>query len=307
MSAVIFCMVCVCIVIYYYSRKEKRLLRRLRSMLDEAAQGTFAEGRLEDQAVSEIESRMWRFLTDSMAAAEKIEEQKHSIQSLISDLAHQTATPVSNIKIYTELINEQQEAWKKQYGILDTDMAEKIAVIQMQAQKLEFLIEALTRLSCLEIGALSLYPQKACVSDLLMSIKRQFAKKAEQKSIVLMVEPSDEMAVFDPKWTEEALANIVDNAVKYTPEKGKVVVRAVRYQMFLCIEVLDTGIGFQETEAARLFARFYRAPEVSRQPGLGIGLFLAREIMQKQKGYIKAASAPGKGAKFSIFLSLQGL
>lgn len=77
--------------------------------------------------------------------------------------------------------------------------------------------------------------------------------------------------------------------------------------MFLCIEVIDTGIGFQETEAARLFARFYRAPEVSRQPGLGIGLFLAREIMQKQKGYIKAVSAPGKGSKFSIFLSLQGL
>ena len=300
----VLCMACVCIV-FYYSRKEKRLLRRLKSMLDASIAGTFKEGRLEDNAVSEIESQMWRFLTDSIGAYEKLEEQKRNIQSLISDMSHQSLTPVSNIKIYTELINEHQEQWKKQYGILDTDMAEKISVVRTQAQKLEFLLDALTKLSCLEIGILSLSPQKISISDLLLSIKRQFAKKAEQKSISLIVEPSKEMAVFDPKWTEEALANIVDNAVKYTPEKGKVVVQAVKYPMFLCIGVIDNGIGFEETEAAQLFLRFYRSPKVKRQSGLGIGLSLAREIMEKQKGYIKASSIPGKGAKFCVFLSLQ--
>lgn len=207
-AVAVLCMACVCIV-FYYSRKEKRLLRRLKSMLDASIAGTFKEGRLEDNAVSEIESQMWRFLTDSIGAYEKLEEQKRNIQSLISDMSHQSLAPVSNIKIYTELINEQQEQWKKQYGILDTDMAEKISVVRTQAQKLEFLLDALTKLSCLEIGILSLSPQKISISDLLLSIKRQFAKKAEQKSISLIVEPSKEMAVFDPKWTEEALANIV--------------------------------------------------------------------------------------------------
>lgn len=295
---------CAC-TFFYYKKKEKRLLGRLKNMLDESAEGTFTEGVLQDNAVSEIESRMWRFLSDSWAASQKLEEQKQNIQSLISDMSHQTVTPVSNIKIYMELINEQQETWRKRYGIQDTDMAEKIAVVQMQIQKLEFLMDSLIKLSCLETGVLSLTPQKACISDLLLSMKRQFQKKAEQKSVAFSVELSGEMAVFDMKWTEEALANIVDNAIKYTPAGGAVTVRAVLYQLFLCIEVTDSGIGFEQEQAARIFSRFYRAPAVSQQPGIGIGLSLAREIMEKQRGYIKASSTPGKGSRFSLFMSLQ--
>lgn len=303
-AVLILCAACACIYLYFF-RREKRLLCRLKTMLDDSIAGTFTEGDLQDHAVSEIESRMWRFITDNQAASEKLEEQKQKIQSLISDTSHQAITPISNIKIYMELINEQQEAWKKQYAIPDTDMAEKITVVQMQARKLEFLIDSLTKLSCLEIGVLTLAPKNTCISDLLLSMRRQFIKKAEQKSITFLIEPSKEMAVFDMKWTEEALANIVDNAIKYTPAKGTVTIRTVLYQMFLCIEVIDSGIGFEEAQAAQIFTRFYRAPAVRQQPGVGIGLSLAREIMEKQKGYIKAVSMPGKGSKFSMFLSLK--
>lgn len=303
-AVLVLCAACVCICFYFF-RREKRLLRRLKTMLDDSIAGTFTEGDLRDNAVSEIESQMWRFITDNQVASEKLEGQKQKIQSFISDTSHQAITPISNIKIYMELINEQYEVWKKQYAIPDTDMAEKIAVVQMQARKLEFLIDSLTKLSCLEIGVLTLTPQNACISDLLLSMKRQFKKKAEQKSITFIVEPSKEMAVFDMKWTEEALANIVDNAMKYTPAGGTVTVRAVSYQMFLCINVIDSGIGFEEVQAAQIFKRFYRAPAVRQQPGVGIGLSLAREIMEKQKGFIKATSTPGKGSKFSMFLSLK--
>lgn len=303
-AVLILFVICVCIFLYF-TIKEKRMLRRLKTMLDDAIAGTFTEGDLRDHVVSEIESQMWRFITDSQAASEKLEEQKQKIQSLISDTSHQAITPISNIKIYMELIDEQQEAWKKQYAIPDTGMAEKITVVQIQTQKLEFLIDSLTKLSCLEIGILTLTPQNTCISDLLLSMRRQFKKKAEKKSITFIVEPSKETAVFDMKWTEEALANIVDNAIKYTPAGGAVTVKAVLYQMFLCIEVIDSGIGFEEAQAAQIFTRFYRAPAVRQQPGVGIGLSLAREIMEKQRGYIKAVSAPGKGSKFSMFLSLK--
>lgn len=299
--ALLLCAFLAILVLSYYKREQK-LLAHLKNMLEESIAGTFTEGALEDSAISEIESDMWRFLQSCQVSSQNLQKQKQQIHSLISDTSHQAITPISNIRIYTELLNEQQEIWKKEYGIPGAGMEEEIAVIQAQTEKLEFLIHSLAKLSCLEIGVLSLDVEYASVSDLLLSIKRQFQKKAEQKKIAFSVELSEELAMFDIKWTEEAVANIVDNAIKYTPSGGTVAIRVVPYQLFLCIEVSDSGIGMKESETAKIFNRFYRSPAVKGQPGIGIGLSLAREIVQKQKGYIKVSSVLGEGSKFCLYL-----
>ena len=92
--------------------REKKLLKRLQEMLEDAAAGTFSEGKLEDTKMSELESAMWRFLNDSRLSSVSLAAQKERIQSLISDISHQTVTPIANIKIYGELLKEQQEKWK---------------------------------------------------------------------------------------------------------------------------------------------------------------------------------------------------
>lgn len=109
-------------------------------------------------------------------------------------------------------------------------------------------------------------------------------------------------AVFDRKWTREALGNILDNAVKYSPCAGTVTVSVTEYGLYTAISVKDEGIGIQEDEIPEIFGRFYRAREVQQEEGVGIGLYLAREILRKQDGYIKVGSRLGEGTEFSIYL-----
>ena len=138
--------------------------------------------------------------------------------------------------------------------------------------------------------------------DLLEAAAAQAAPRAEARGIALTVEPADLTARFDPKWTTEALYNLVDNAVKYTPAGGSVTLRAVGYELFCRIDVTDTGPGIPEAEQARIFQRFYRSPAVSEEEGVGIGLYLARQIAAGQGGYLKVTSRPGEGSTFSLFL-----
>ena len=109
-------------------------------------------------------------------------------------------------------------------------------------------------------------------------------------------------ACFDPKWTAEALYNIMDNAIKYTPQGGKVRVTVQAYELFCRIDISDTGIGISEDEIPKIFSRFYRSSAVSQEEGVGIGLYLSREIITMQGGYIKVSSEPDKGSCFSVFL-----
>ena len=121
----------------------------------------------------------------------------------------------------------------------------------------------------------------------------------------LQLQDTDSFAVFDFKWTAEALANIVDNALKYT-EHGTITISAVSYEMFARIDISDTGSGIPENEQAKIFARFYRSKSVQEQEGVGIGLYLARQILSGEDGYIKVTSALGKGSTFSVFLPKEG-
>lgn len=108
----------------------------------------------------------------------------------------------------------------------------------------------------------------------------------------------------DAKWTVEALGNIVDNAIKYTACRGNVQIKVEQYSFFVKIDIIDDGIGIEKEEIPKIFGRFYRSLSVADQPGVGIGLFLAREIIQAQKGYIKVTSKRGKGSTFSVFLPI---
>ena len=118
---------------------------------------------------------------------------------------------------------------------------------------------------------------------------------------VLTGEAREVTACFDLKWTQEALCNLIDNAIKYT-EQGGVTIRVKPYKLFICIEVADTGKGISEEEQAKIFGRFYRSPQAADQAGVGIGLYLAREILKQESGYIKVVSGEGKGTAFSVTL-----
>lgn len=274
----------------------RRTVRRLDRMLSTAIDGGFGEESFDESAPSALESRMARFLNGSARSLRGVQRQRESIQRLLSDISHQTKTPLANLRLYSSLLMEEE---------LTPQQREQAQVIFQQSEKLSFLIETLVKLSRLETDVLAVTPKLQPLAPLLERAASQAKAAAEQKGIALQLhlqQQAEMKALYDLRWTAEALGNLLDNAVKYTPPGGCIQVSATQYELFCRIDVHDNGIGIAEEEQAQIFGRFYRGRQVREQEGLGIGLYLAREIAQKQGGYLKLSSRPGQGSTFSLYL-----
>lgn len=275
----------------WHRRRMKRLLRSLDRMLDAAIRGDFQEETFDESLRSNLETKLAHYLGASAVSARNLQEERDKIKSLIADISHQTKTPIANVLLYAQLLEEQAPEDCRSYT----------AALAEQARKLQSLIDALVKTSRLEAGVLVLHPRPGPLGPMLEEAAGQFAPRAEEKGLELILKPTDADAVFDPKWTAEAVCNLIDNAVKYT-SSGKITVSARAYELFARIDVTDTGPGVAEEELGKLFQRFYRGGAASQAEGVGVGLYLVRQISQGQGGYVKAFSRPGQGTKFSLFL-----
>lgn len=272
-----------------------KTLRRLDEMLEQAINGEFEEERYDETELSRLEAKWKQYLTTSKMSMEQLNKNREGMQALVSDISHQTRTPLSNILLYSQLLCEQTDNQEEKH------LAEQIV---RQAEKLEFLIQALVKMSRLESNVLVLKPQRQPIEPLLLEAMEEILPKAEKKKIHVKLQgnPSHMQAVYDKKWTAEALGNILDNAVKYSPLESTVEVTVEKFEFYVCISVRDEGIGISEEERAQIFSHFYRSAEVQQEDGIGIGLYLAREIVQKEKGYMKVLSKKGKGSTFKMYL-----
>jgi len=279
--------------ILLYRRKMRRIMDSLDTMLDHAIGGDFSESVFDESLLSAVEAKMARFLSSYAVSSKNLTAEKDKIKSLISDISHQTKTPIANILLYSQLLDEYK---------LPKDCAVCVKALSAQAEKLDFLIGALVKTSRLETGIITVCPQKGSVQTLLDAAIAQIRSKADAKDITIETETTDGTAYYDPKWTAEAVYNVLDNAVKYSPRQSIIKISAMSYELFFRIDITDEGIGITEEEQSKIFLRFYRSAAVSGQEGVGIGLFLAREILSNCGGYIKASSKPGQGTTFSMFL-----
>ena len=277
--------------------RARRTVRRLDRMVTDAIDGGFVEEHYDETAVSALEARMARLLHGSAAANRALSREQAAVQSLISDISHQARTPMANILLYADLLEETD--------LTDAQRA-RLTPLRDQAEKLRFLIENLIRSSRLETGILQLAPAAGSVDALMEQAAGEAGAAAAAKGVALTVRPGRAGACFDPRWTPEALYNLVDNAVKYTPPGGSVVLSAALTDSFCRVDVADTGPGIPESEQAAIFGRFARGAAARGTEGLGIGLYLARQIAAGQGGYIRVKSAPGQGSVFSLYLPRRG-
>lgn len=274
-------------------RKTRRTLEKLNEMLTDAMRGDFTEDSFDETLLSALESKLAHYLAASTVSARNVSTEKEKLKTLIGDISHQTKTPIANILLYAQLLREQPG----NTVCLDA--------LDAQTKKLQSLIEALVKTSRLESGVIALHPVPGKLLPMLESAISQLAPKAESKKIQITLEPTEADAVFDPKWTEEAVYNLLDNAVKYTPAGGAIRVTVTAYQMFSAIHICDTGPGIPEEEQPRVFQRFYRGTEHAEEEGVGIGLYLVRQIAEGQGGYVKVSSQIGGGSTFSLYLPRQ--
>lgn len=224
----------------------------------------------------------------------KIEADKNEIKALISDIAHQLKTPLTNMKMYEEFLQDE--------NLSEEERREFNEIILLSLNKLSFLVESMIKMSRLESGVINLKPELNDLNSTLLLAIGQLHQQAKNKSInITLVENSKVKTIHDKNWTTEALFNIVDNAIKYTEEQGEVNILILSYEMFSRIDISDNGIGIDEDELPKIFSRFYRGKNAQDFEGIGIGLYLSREIISKQGGYIKVNSGE-EGSTFSIFL-----
>ena len=268
--------------------------------LDHMIEGNEAPLRPEDSEtmLARICYRLSRLYQIMQENRRKVDEERRELQSLISDISHQVKTPVSNLKMAADTLLEKP--------VSEAERIDFIRGIFSQTDKLDFLFQVLVKTSRLETGVIQLEKKPGRLFDTVAQAMSGIVYAAEKKEITVSVDCSEDLTVsHDGKWTSEALFNLLDNAVKYTPAGGKIAVSVVLWEMYVEIKVTDTGKGISESNQAAIFQRFYREEEVHEQQGVGIGLYLAREIVTRQGGYIKVVSEPGKGSEFSIMLPLR--
>lgn len=224
----------------------------------------------------------------------EISEEKDKLKELVSDISHQTKTPIANIKLYLDMMEDETDF---------NNNKEYLKKMNSQVDKLDFLLQNIVKISRLETGTIKIQKQNVPLADTLAKAISNVVIKADKKNIKIDVQYDEQLVLkHDKKWTAEAIFNILDNAVKYTEVGGNIHIVVCRQELFTKISIEDTGKGIALERQATIFTRFYREPEVHDKEGIGIGLYLARKIITQQNGYIEVQSQAGQGSKFMIYL-----
>lgn len=249
----------------------------------------------EDSLTSKVHGKLMQYYDIMHEGRLQSQRDKETLQSLVSDISHQVKTPVANLKLYTGILQKPELPEEKRVLF--------VATMDEQINKLDFLMQSLIKMSRLETGTFVLTPAEARLGDTIAQAMSTVWAKAEKKQIELTVDCAPEIMVqHDSKWTAEAIGNILDNAVKYTPAGGRIAITVRPWQFYTRIDITDTGIGIPEEHYNDVFQRFYRAQEVAAEEGVGLGLYLANGIVTRQKGYISIKSTVGVGTTFSVYL-----
>lgn len=296
MIIILFAVVVVLLWKNYHTKKEARLFaEKVEDALDAIVTGKewTIEGELEDSLWGRTGTQLAKARNVFQKKEKESVREKERVKGLISDISHQTRTPVANIKLYLELLGDEE---------LSQNGQEFLEKIQGQMEKIEFLMQSMVKMSRIETGILQIHKEDKNLYETIRHAVASVVPEAAQKKIALYVDCEEEMFIrHDSKWTEEAIYNVLDNALKYTESGGKIHIQTERQELFVKLSISDTGKGIAPESQAEIFTRFYREPEVHDKPGVGIGLYLARTIMELQKGYIEVQSEVGRGASFRLY------
>ena len=234
---------------------------------------------------------------DTEKVREKLSREENNIKSLITDISHQLKTPIASLKMSCELAGSADLTWEEREEFYKKEWDE--------IQRLENLLDSLIHVSRLESGMIQIQPEMGSLKNTLVQAVNSVYMKAYEKSIdISLDEFQDVQIVHDSKWTGEVFVNILDNAVKYSPEHTEIRIRVTELATCMMLEFIDQGTGIPAEEAHRVFQRFYRGNQeyVKKQEGSGVGLYLARKILEEQKGTICVKVAPEGGNNFVVTL-----
>ena len=283
----------------YEYRRRKKLYRETDRMLESILEGDpILVSDLKEGEVSALSGKIRKIQEMQEMSVSQAEEEKEKVKSLISNMSHQLKTPLANIRMYEEILREENQ---------DAETREKfLAKMQTQSEKLEWILNSLFKMVKLEQNVMVFEVSMCPIRKTILDAVNLVYEKAARKQIPIKTGYIPDLLLYhNAKWTSEVFANLLENAVKYTGEGGTIQVDLNQYEMYAEIRITDTGMGIRKEEIPRIFQRFYRSKDVENLEGSGIGLYLSRLIAEKEKGYIQVESVYGKGSSFSVFLRME--
>lgn len=230
---------------------------------------------------------------------EQLEKEENSTKALITDISHQLKTPLASVKMSHELSAASDLSEEERQSFIESETQEIL--------KMEVLLDELVKLSRLENGMIEIKYENCSIKKTISEAVSQVYIKASMKHIEICVDMENDIQILhDHKWTVEALANILENAVKYSAPKTVINIYVSCLVSYILIQIEDEGIGIPEGELHEIFKRFYRGSNTRHmiKEGAGVGLYLAKSIIEQQGGSITAKRKHDNGTIFQIMLPL---
>lgn len=268
---------------YYVLRSE---MRELSDYIDKALDGNLEITEFDEKELSKIKSKLIKFLYASQVKEAKINTEKSKTKDLIADISHQTKTPITNLSLYISLLE-------------DDPKDEYLEIIKYELNKLEFLIQNLVKSSRLESDIISIQKHQANLKDIVEDVLREFKVILDEKCIRINLKGEDLIFNLDERWLKEAIHNLVDNAIKYSPNGYTINISIYKSYLNYNLDIENECKDLSEETLPKIFERFYRGKNSVSKDGLGLGLFIAREIIEKHGGNIRA-SLDNNRIKFSV-------
>lgn len=246
-----------------------------------------------DGELSRLRNELYKTTVILREAAENSEEEKEKLSIAIADISHQLKTPLTSIRIMLDNISDNPD--------MPQEIREDfIQDISKQVEHMSSLVISLLKIAKFDAGTIKMENEEIDAKKLIDSVINNLAILIEIKEIEVITK-IDEKAIFiaDYKWQQEALTNILKNAIEHSQPKSNIYIIVENTSIFLKIKIKDEGQGIEQKDLKHIFERFYRAKNCN-EDSIGIGLSLAKTITEQNNGYIKATSEVGKGTLFEI-------
>ena len=251
-------------------------MREFSAYIDKALDGNLEITEFDEKELSKIKSKLIKFLYASQVKEATINTEKSKTRDLIADISHQTKTPITNLSLYISLLE-------------DDPKDEYLEIIKYELNKLEFLIQNLVKSSRLESDIISLQKHQSNLKDIVEDVLREFKVILDEKCISINLKNEDLIFNLDERWLKEAIHNLVDNAIKYSPNGSTITISVYKSYLNYNIDIENECQDVSEETLPKIFERFYRGKNSVSKDGLGLGLYIAREIIEKHGGNIKAS------------------
>ena len=273
------------IILYKYIVLRSEM-SELSDYIDKALDGNLEITEFDEKELSKIKSKLIKFLYSNQVKEKKISTEKNKTKDLIADISHQTKTPITNLSLYISLLE-------------DDPKDEYIEIIKYELNKLEFLIQNLVKSSRLESDIISLQKHQANLKDIVEDVLREFKVILDEKCISINLKDEDLIFNLDERWLKEAIHNLVDNAIKYSPNGSTINISVYKSYLNYNLDIENECKDLSEETLPKIFERFYRGKNSVLKDGLGLGLYITREIIEKHGGNIRASLDENR-IKFSV-------